>query len=173
MRKLLNWVYRMAGAAAALCIVLVCLLILARVSGRLMGVVVPSSDDFAGFLLAAASFLGLAYTFQTGGHIRVSLFVSRFGDRLALQIERLTLVMACVLISYLSWQLVYMVWESRIYEELSSGYIAVPLWIVQLPMALGMCVFCLSILDQTAQSFLKGRRLPLSEDEQLAAGANE
>ncbi|MRI34237.1 TRAP transporter small permease [Endozoicomonas sp. OPT23] len=173
MRKLLDWVYRMAGAAAALCIVLVCLLILARVSGRLMGIVVPSSDDFAGFLLAAASFLGLAYTFQTGGHIRVSLFISRFNDSFALQAERFTLVMASVLIGYLSWQLVYLVWESKIYEELSSGYIPVPLWIVQLPMAVGMCVFCLSIWDQTVQSFIKGKRLPLSEDEQLAAGVDE
>ena len=173
MRKFLDWIYRLAGAAAALCIVLVCLLILARVTGRLMGIVVPSSDDFAGFLLAAASFLGLAYTFQTGGHIRVSLFISRFSDRVALQFERLTLLLACVLISYLSWQLIYLVWESKVYEELSSGYIPVPLWIVQLPVAVGMCVFCLSVWDQTLQSFINNRRLPLSEDEQLAAGVNE
>ncbi|MEI8632394.1 TRAP transporter small permease subunit [Vibrio sp. PP-XX7] len=44
--------------------------------GRWFGVIIPSSDDFAGFLLAASSFLGLAYTFRAGGHIRVSLFTA-------------------------------------------------------------------------------------------------
>jgi len=34
---------------------------------------IPSYSDFSGFMLAAATFLAMPYTFRSGGHIKVSL----------------------------------------------------------------------------------------------------
>ncbi|MFT6927918.1 MAG: TRAP-type C4-dicarboxylate transport system permease small subunit [Psychromonas sp.] len=168
MRLFLNKLYHGAGVLSAVCIVAICVVILARVVGRWMGIVVPSSDDFAGFLLAASSFLGLAYTFQHGGHIRVGLFTSRLGEKSSLFCERFVLVTASVLIAYLAYELCYMVWESWDYEEVSSGFVAVPMWIVQLPVAIGMVIFAISIIDLATCSLLFGKRIPLSEEESLA-----
>lgn len=172
MRYLLDRLYQGAGLLSGLCIAVICCLILSRVVGRWMGIVVPSSDDFAGFLLAAVSFLGLAYTFKHGGHIRVRLFTSRLSEQSTIYFERFILVMASVLTAYLAYELCYMVWESWDYEDVSSGFVAVPLWIVQLPTAIGMIIFSISITDLTVCSILLGQRIPLSEEEKLAETSN-
>lgn len=168
MRAFLDKIYVSAGVMSGICIVLICLVILARVVGRWLGIVVPSSDEFAGFLLASASFFALAYTFRHGGHIRVSLFISRLSERQAIAVERVVLSLASVLVAYLAYQLGFMVWESWDFEEVTSGYVPVPLWIVQLPMAIGMVIFAVSVIDQTVSHFLFGARIPKSEEESLA-----
>ncbi len=168
MRALLEGLYRGAGILSGICIVSICLIILARVIGRWLGIVVPSSDDFAGYLLAAASFLALAYTFRQGGHIRVSLFTSRLAETSMIKVERGVLLVASVLVVYLAYQLGFMVWESWDFEEVTSGYVPMPLWLVQLPMAVGMVVFAIAVIDQTLCHFLYGTRIPKSEEESLA-----
>jgi len=46
------------------------------------------------------------------------------------------------------------VYESWIFEELSQGYIAVPIWIPQLPMALGAVLFFIALVDDIVSSFM-------------------
>lgn len=167
MRQWLNRIYFFSGASSGLCIVLICVLILARVIGRWMGIVIPSSDDFTGFLLAASCFFGLAYTFRHGGHIRVSLFTSRLSATKSLFFDRLVLSLATILCVYLTYELFYMVWESWDFEEVSSGYIAVYLWIVQLPLAIGMLMLAIAVSDATFCSFAYGEHIALSEEEKL------
>ena len=75
MRILLDKLYTGAGIIAGSCIVLITLMILAQIVGRWFGVIIPSTEDFSGYLLSAASFLALAYTFRQGGHIRVTLLI--------------------------------------------------------------------------------------------------
>jgi TRAP-type C4-dicarboxylate transport system permease small subunit len=168
MRQWLNRIYLFSGASSGLCIVLICVLILTRVIGRWMGIVIPSSDDFAGFLLAASCFFGLAYTFKHGGHIRVSLFITRLTAKKALFFDRMVLTCAALLTAYLAYELCYMVWETWDFEELSSGYIAIPLWIVQIPLAVGMLMLAISVLDVTFCSFVYGESIALSEEEKLS-----
>ncbi len=168
MRTFLNTLYKWSGILSGLLIILICLVILARVVGRWLGIVVPSSDDFAGYLLASASFLALAYSFRSGAHIRVNLFISRLSLNHTLLVERVVLVITTCLVGYLAWQLSNMVWESWAFEEVTSGYIPMPLWVVQLPMAIGMVIFFVSIADLTYGHFFSGLRIPKSEEEEIA-----
>ena len=57
-------------------------MVLASVLGRLMGFNLRGSDAYAGYCMAAAAFLALAHTLKSGEHIRVNLFLQRFGPRL-------------------------------------------------------------------------------------------
>ncbi|MHA2936930.1 TRAP transporter small permease [Vibrio sp. RC27] len=168
MQRILDKTYAMAGAVSGLCIVLICITILVRVIGRWFGIVIPSSDDFAGYLLASSSFLALAYSFRQGSHIRVTLFLHRLDEKRNVAIERFVLVLASILVSYLCYQLSYMVWESWVFEELTHGYIPIPLWWVQLPVAIGAIVFFISIVDTTVRHIYNGDRIPKSDEEQLA-----
>ena len=43
--------------------------------------------------------------------------------------------------------MVHLSWESYIFEEVSYGYIPIPIWIPQVPVALGMIMFTIAILD--------------------------
>lgn len=168
MRSALDKLYLISGAISGLCIVLICLVILTRVVGRWFGLVIPSSDDIAGYLLAAASFLALAYSFRAGSHIRVSLFTSHLSSKALLAIERIVLTFASFLTIFLAYHLTYMVWESWDFEEVTSGYIPFPLWAVQSPMAIGAILFCIAIVDLTFDCWFNGTLIPKSEEEELA-----
>ncbi|UYI49172.1 TRAP transporter small permease [Vibrio natriegens] len=168
MRGILDNIYRVAGAISGVCIVIICITILVRVTGRWFGVVIPSSGDIAGYLLAASSFLALAYSFRSGSHIRVSLFLQKLSPTALIIVERSILLLASVLVVFLSYQLGYMVWESWLFEEVTHGYIPMPLWAVQLPVAIGSAIFAISVIDTTVRHFLGLEMIPKSEEEQLA-----
>lgn len=167
MRTILDKLYLSAGVISGVSIIIICLVILARVIGRWLGIVVPSSEDFAGYLLASASFLALAYTFQSGAHIRVSLFTSRLSKKTLLWVDRAVLAIAALIVCFLAYQLIYMVWESWIFEEVTSGYIPMPLWLVQLPMSIGAVIFAISIIDSAFCCWVCKTPIPKSEEEQL------
>ncbi len=148
MRRLLDRLYLTAGAGAGLCLVLMALLILAQIVGRWFGVVIPSTEDFSGFLLAAASFLALAYTLRSGGHIRVNLLISHLHGGPRRLIEGTVLLLGLLLVGYAAWSALLLVIESYQFDELSQGYIPVPLWIPQTPMAAGLLILEIALLDE-------------------------
>lgn len=166
-RSLLDKLYLSSGILSGICIISICVIILIRVIGRFLGIEIPSSDDFAGFLLAASSFFGLAYTFRHGGHIRVNLFTSRLSVSMHRYVNSVVLILGSLLVIYLFWHLSYMVYESYLFEELSSGYIAVPLWFVQLPLAIGMLILTIAFIDQTIATVFYGSAMSKSEEETL------
>ena len=156
--------YQCSGLLSGLCIVLITLLLLAQIVGRLFGFIVPSAEDFAGYALAASTFLGLAYTFREGGHIRVTLVIQRFSPAPRKIQETAILILSLALLCFLSYSCIYMVYESYIYDDVSYGYIPVPLWIPQVPVAVGMIALNLAVLDALVMS-LKGKTLSYSQHE--------
>ncbi len=147
MRNTLDKLYVGAGLLAGTCIVLITLMILLQIVGRWFGIIIPSTEDFSGYLLAAASFLALAYTFRQGGHIRVTLLIHRFSSGLQRKLMIAAMMLFTVMMAYGVYHLSYLVYESWSFHELSQGYIAVPLWIPQVPMALGAILFLIALLD--------------------------
>ncbi len=147
MRRTLNFIYNASGVIAGFCILAITLLILAQSVGRWFGIIIPSTEDFSGYLLAASSFLGLAYTFRHGVHIRVDLVYKQLPKALLGKVETVVLLIALLIAAAMTYYLGEMVYESYIFEELSAGYIPVPLWIPQLAPAIGLGIFTIAILD--------------------------
>ena len=52
-----------------------------------------------------------------------------------------------VIMGWGAWHICYLVYESWSFEELSQGYIAIPIWIPQVPMALGAVLFFIALVD--------------------------
>ncbi len=156
MKSLREKFYLASGYLSGLCIVLIMLIILAQIVGRLMGFIVPSAEDFSGYALAAATFFGLAYTFREGGHIRVTLVIQHWSERTRHYQEMVVLVFALALTSFMSFYCVHMVWESYVFEEVSYGYIPIPLWMPQVPVALGALALNLAVLDDLVVLLLGG-----------------
>ncbi|MBD5770802.1 TRAP transporter small permease [Marinomonas colpomeniae] len=168
MSQLKEKLYQCSGLLSGLCIVIITLLLLAQIIGRLFGFIVPSAEDFAGYALAASTFLGLAYTFREGGHIRVTLLIQRFSPVPRKIQEGSILILSFCLMSYLSYACSFMVYESYIYEEVSYGYVPVPLWIPQVPVALGVIALTFAIIDALVM-LLKGKQPTYSEQEDALA----
>ncbi|PIE73383.1 MAG: C4-dicarboxylate ABC transporter permease [Deltaproteobacteria bacterium] len=158
-RRLLDNLYRLSGLLAAVFLLLICLLVIcqvgcnlidrvsALVTGTAVGLTIPSYADFTGFLLAASSFLALAYTMRSGGHIRVTLFFSRLGGRMRRIFEGWCLLVAAAITVYFAWYTGNLLYESFVYNDLSPGMVAVPLWIPQSAMLLGLVILAVSLLD--------------------------
>lgn len=154
MRKILNNIYEGAGIVAGTCIILITLMILTQIVGRWFDVIIPSTEDFSGYLLSSASFLALAYTFRQGGHIRVTLLIHLLSSEIQRKLMYFALCVFVIIVGYGAYYLCYLVYESWDFNELSQGYIAVPLWIPQLPMAFGAVLFFVALVDDLIISLL-------------------
>ena len=163
--RVLDRLYDLAGALAALAIVLICLLISAqivlnivsRLAGTAWSATIPSYADFAGFLLAAASFLALAHTLRRGGHIRVAILTDRLPLHARWLAELAALGGSAALAGYATWYAVALVAESHAFGDQSRGMVAVPLWIPQLSIAIGLGLLTVALLHTLCES-LAARR---------------
>lgn len=160
MRKWLDILYRTSCWFGAACIGLICLLVICQVmlnladrlstllTGSAIGLTIPSYADFTGFLLAAASFLSLAYTLREGAHIRVVLLISRLPEKIHRLVEIWCISFALAVTLYFMWFTAKLTYESYTYNDLSSGMIAVPIWIPQTAMLFGLLVLSVALLDE-------------------------
>ena len=147
MRKLLDWFYSGSGVLAGVFLILIAALSLAQICGRLLGFAAYSFDDFAGFCMAASSFLGLAHTYRRNEHIRVALVVDRFSGGTRRVLEILCLAASTFLIGFFAWYAVDMVLTSYEINDVSQGLVPVPLWLPQGGMALGLAIMTIALLD--------------------------
>jgi TRAP-type C4-dicarboxylate transport system permease small subunit len=147
-RRILDGVYASALALAAACLATLAVLVLAQVIGRALGMLVPAAEELAGYLMAAATFLALAHSLRAGAHIRVTLAIGQLDARTRRWQETFVLVIALPLSAGLAWWCLGLVAESLSYGDTSSGHLAVPLWIPQAPMALGLIVFTIALADE-------------------------
>lgn len=147
MQKLKHYFYQGSLILSGGCLVIMTLLILAQIIARAMNVIIPSSEDFAGWLLSATVFFGLAYTFNSGGHIRVSILLIRLNKNIRRRFEIFNLIIGLLISGFLAFYTFFTVIESFQYEEVTDTYLVVPLGVVQLPMALGSLFLFIAILD--------------------------
>jgi TRAP-type C4-dicarboxylate transport system permease small subunit len=159
MRAALDWLYRVSGALAAVLLVAICIIVLLQVGANLIdkvvgwigrtppGLLVPSYSEFAGFFLAAASFLALAYTLRAGDHIRVSLIVHHLPPKVKRAADAWCTAVAGLLTGYFTWHAAGLVWESWRFNDLSPGIVPVPLWVPQAPLAFGLAVLTIALAD--------------------------
>ncbi len=147
MRRIKDVLYFFSAWSSGICLILMVTLILAQILARFLGIIIPSSEDFAGWLLSATIFFGLAYTFNEGGHIRVTILLNRFSGRKGIFFEYINMVVGLIISGYLAFYTVVTVYESYDYAELTETYLAVPLWMIQTPMAIGSVCLFIAMLD--------------------------
>lgn len=144
----LDWLYRGCGVLAAVGLIAIAVLILAQIIGRLFGFIIPSADDFAGYCMGASTFLAMAYTLRAGGHIRVTMVISHLPKTIAHIMEIFCTGLGTILTGYFAWFMILMVKESYDFKEVSQGHLAIPLWIPQTTLAIGLVVLCLAFLEE-------------------------
>ncbi|MFN3564926.1 MAG: TRAP transporter small permease subunit [Burkholderiaceae bacterium] len=165
MRSLLDRLFRALGAIGALFVLATLIIEVGNIVGRQLGYSMAGVDAYAGYTLAAGSFLALAATLRHGDHIRVTLIIQRFTGRTRWWIEVFCLTVATGLSGYFAWFAAKLVWGSYVYHDVSQNVDATPLWIPQLSMAIGLGGLFLAFLEELIYA-LHTRQLPPS-----AAGA--
>lgn len=136
-----------------------------RLTGRAIGLLVPSYASFAGYFLASSTFFALAYAFNAGAHIRVTLVLNQMPGRLRRGAEIWSAAVAAGLSAYFAWYAVSLMRESLRFGDVSSGLVPVPLWIPQLAMAAGAAALTVATADRTIRA-VRGD-LPAVEGEDI------
>ncbi len=147
LRRGLDGLYGVCTVLAGICLAAIAAIILAGAIARLFGTLVPSASELSGYLVVASTFLGLAPTLRSGGHIRVELFASRLGPRARRWLEIWCLVAGLILIGFLAYASIELIVNSFTNHVTSSGLLPVPLWIPQVSMVLGLVVMAVALFE--------------------------
>lgn len=160
MRKALDFLYGAALVGACLSLIVIAALVSVEVFGRVVdriamltgigrfGFTVPSLAEIGSFLFVAASFLALPATLRAGGHVRVTLALRAFGPRGERAMNVLVLLAAVALTVFALWSVWTMTLASFLRGSVSVGIIAVPLWIPQAVMTVGIAIFAIALIDE-------------------------
>ena len=173
MRKFFDWLYTGSGILAGIFLILIAVLSLAQISGRLLGFDAYSFDDFAGFCMAASSFLGLAHTYRRNEHIRVALVVDRFSGGKRRALEMLCLTASTYLVGFFAWYAIDMALTSYEINDVSQGLVAVPLWLPQSGMALGLAIMTIALLDDLVVVLKQGTPSYLAAEQSKKIALSE
>ncbi len=166
MRRTLDALYDGAVWVAALFMVGLLGMVLLSVVSRQLGINVPGTDAYAGYLMAGSGFLALAHTLKRGEHIRVTLILGSLKGRARKAMELAALSIASALAIVAGWYSVRLVWISHAINDVSTGNEATPLWIPQLPMAIGMVLLAVAFVDELVLEW-RGQRVVAASDEAM------
>jgi TRAP-type C4-dicarboxylate transport system permease small subunit len=162
-RRFLDSLYDGAAWLAALFMIALLIAVLLSIGGRELHFHVKGTDAYAGYFMAAAGFLALAHTLKRGEHIRVTLLLSALPPRVRHAMELWALACSAVLSGVLAFYASRLVWQSRAFNDISTGNDATPLWLPQLGMAIGTLILFIAFVDEFVLE-LKGKRAASSAE---------
>ena len=157
MRTWLDPFYKVLGALGALFILATLVIEVVNIAGRELGYSMAGIDAYAGYTLAAGSFLAMAAALRQGDHIRVTLIIQRFTGRPRWWMEVFCLTVATLLSGYFAYFAAKLVWGSYVYHDVSQNVDATPLWIPQLSMAIGLGALFLAFLEELIITLRSGQ----------------
>jgi TRAP-type C4-dicarboxylate transport system permease small subunit len=156
LRRTLDGIYLAGGIASAFCLIAIVCLIILQIASRNFGFAFRGGADYAGYAMAAASFLGFAYALNHGAHIRVSLLVNSLG-KYRFWGELWCFGIATVVSTLFAWFACKFTYNTYRFNDVSSGLDATPLWIPQVTMAVGSVILALSFWDNLVTLIVEKR----------------
>ncbi|MGB3501437.1 MAG: TRAP transporter small permease [Mesorhizobium sp.] len=147
-RAALDGLYLVSGWLAGLFLLAIFLLMLGLSGGRVVGIDIPSGDDFTSWCMAASAFLGLAHTFRSGEMIRVGLLIERMKGTRRYVMNVVALAIGVVAMAYFAWYAIDMTIASWRFNDVSQGVVVVPLWIPQIGFSAGVTILAIALLDE-------------------------
>ena len=156
LRKTLDFLYLAAGVLAALCLISILLLIVAQMVARWTGEIFPGAPNYAGYAMAAASFLAFANALNRGAHIRVSILLNAVAPGPKRMLEIWCFAIGAAVAWYFTYYAYWFVYWSWKFNEVSQGQDAVALWIPQSVMVIGGGLLAIALTDNLFHVIFKG-----------------
>jgi len=103
---------------------------------------IPGAVELSSYMLAVFILLGVAYTHQVKGHVRVKMLVSRLPERAGLIMDVMTTLLSLFMISILAWQ----GWVVGIEQQTVSDMLRIPQLPFRLLVSVAGVLLCLELL---------------------------
>jgi tripartite ATP-independent transporter DctM subunit len=145
------------GVLGALFLIAILLLIVAQMVARWTGQVFPGATDYAGYAMAGASFMALAYAMNRGTHIRVNLMLSKLGVWRR-HGELWCYGIGALIAVFFARYAIKGTYVSHKLHDTSQGLDATPVWIPQLLMSAGTCLLALTLTDHFVRLLFTSHR---------------
>ena len=156
---------RLMAHSLALCaalILAICAVVLYEIAARyLFHAPTIWAQEISVYLLLACAFFGFAPTMHAGEHIRIDLLVKRFGMRARSALELGTCLAIAAFAAIAAWGGYETVMQSLRFGRRSLTLLAVPSWIPQLVVPVGMLLLLAAALLrawQAARALREGSR---------------
>lgn len=170
-RRTLDWTYVAAGVLAACCLIAILGLIVIQMLARWTGEVFPGAPEYAGYFMAAASFLAFANALSRGSHIRVSIVLNALPPRGKRVLEIWCFAIGTVTAWYFVYFAVRFVYWSWRFNDISQGQDRTELWIPQSFVLAGAIIFAVALTDNLLNLIFKGEhRISRDQIEQGLGG---
>lgn len=155
-RRVLDTAYLWAAYLAMASMVIILLLTLTQIASRYLGISIRGLSDYAGYFMASAAFFAFAHALNRGAHVRIEMLLAVMGPfrRIA---ETVSLGVSALIGAWFAYYACNMVYWTYLYGDISTGLDATPLWIPQLPMAIGSVLFATALADNFLQRLFTGR----------------
>ncbi len=115
------------------------------------------ADEFSAYMLVALSFIGLAYTWRQGGHVRITILVSRMSWKTANWVRLGALICVFAFMIAMDQSAYKMVRYALQMNMKSSTFLMVPLFWPQLTVFAGFVLLTLVVGVDIVQAVLKIR----------------
>ena len=147
-RRALDGLYTLGGQLAALCVLVIFVLMISASVGRWLEWRVSWVNDVVAWLCAAAAFLGMAYSFRNGDFVRVTLVLGSVSPKTRRWLEVVSLAIAAVAIGYLGYWAARFTYESWEFNDIAGNMVPIPIWIPQMSFVVGALIFVIAVLDE-------------------------
>ena len=143
---------RLLGVVAAGLLLLGCIVICQSVALRyLFEASTVWQTEFVKYAIVAATLLGSPYVLFIGGHVGVDLLSPMLGSR-GQKFQRivagLIALVFCIVLAWGSWRYFYEAWRNNWVTE---SVWAPPLWLILMPLPLGIGLLCLQMIVELAR----------------------
>ncbi len=115
------------------------------------------ADEFSAYMLVAVSYLGTAYTWRQGGHVRVTVLVSRLSSRTAGWMRFIGLILVFIFMIELDRVSYKMITYALQINLRSSTWLMFPLFWPQLTVFIGFVLLTLLVVIDIVAAFIKIR----------------
>jgi len=144
-------------ALSGVLFIAILLAVLIQIVGRLLHFNVAGADDIARYAMAICGFVGLGFAALEGSHVRVELLITRLHGIARTVAEMLVYAIIFATLCYVTYYWLAMTASGARFADTAPGFLRMPLWLVQLPMAIGLlllivAVACMALRRNPAQT---------------------
>ena len=151
LRNFLDKIYIGAAYLASFFLLCILVVIVVQMVARWTGFVVMGAAAYAGYSMAASTFLAMAYTLHQDGHIRVRIILNKLGKNKKWG-ERWCYGIGSLLALYFFYYASRGAHFSYILNDISQQDDALPMWIPQMVMVIGTFILATAFIDRLYQT---------------------
>jgi len=155
-RAVLDGMYLVSGILASLSLIAILSLIVVQMVARWTGEVFPGAAAYAGYAMAAASFLAFANALNKGAHIRVSILLNAVGPKAKWLIDTWCFAIGAIIAWYFVYHAYNFVYWSWKFNEISQDQDKTLLWYPQSIMLIGAVIFAIALTDHLLHLIFTG-----------------